>query len=100
MSWERDGVEAGGDIPPKEVLCFDKTALCGEFVTTEGVRVGVGIGWCNGSLDEEGRERGDGLGAVHNLGGIEGDRGLVVDETVGRDKSRGGNQGYKGTTMG
>ena len=33
---------------------------------------------------------------MDNLGGIEGDRGLVVDETVGRDKSGGGNQGYKG----
>ena len=88
---EGDGVKAGGDIPSKKVLCFGKAALGGEFVAAEGVRMGDELVWRNGAPDEEGREGCGGLSAANDLGRVEGDHELVVDEAVGRGEDRGGN---------
>lgn len=89
VGWGGDGAEVGGYIPSKEVLCFGEAALGGEFIAAEGARIGDGLVGCDRAPDKESREGGGGLVAVENLGGIEGDRGLIVNESVKRGEDRG-----------
>ena len=89
-------MKVGGDIPSKEVLGFGKVTLGGEFVAAEGVGVRDGLVWRNGAPDEEGCEGGGGFCIAGDCVGVKGDRGLVVNEAVGRGEGGGGNSNRKG----